>query len=752
MLAGSRRAQAPLQNPRMMNSPSSLSAPEGTLLTLMGERAHQVLGLVLYALLVILPLIYLSTYADVDPRNMDRLIIAAMFAGVGALTWLHWRRRDSLALGGLVVLMIVAGAAFSIGFGSVRGVGLFALVGAIACGGVFLGRMVLLATLATCIATIGALIVVQNHGWLREPVYDVGLTQWVQYSLALTVIALAIGLARRLAIEAMRRALESEAWIASVLRSSPSALLVTNLNDGRVREVNAAFERIFGWSRERILGRTRSECRLWVDELALQRYVDTARREGRVPEMPVLLRRADGQTFPGRVAAERVDIGGQSWLVNAVLDVSQQQRAEQALRELNEALEQRVQERTRALTESNAALAQARDAAEAGARTKSQFLANMSHEIRTPMNAVIGLIELARRRPEAAAGPLAELLRDARGAAGTLLGVLNQVLDFSKVEADQVELEQLPLDLGELVARLHSVLGVAARERGLALTVALGEGVPRWRTGDALRLEQVLLNLGGNAIKFTERGAVAIEIDAPATQRLRFVVRDSGIGIEAALLKRLFKPFDQLDASTTRRYGGTGLGLTIADQLVRLMGGRIEVTSTPGQGSVFSFEIELPICAAPPSAAPAPQEERLAPRSAPLQGRRILLAEDNELNQIVAFEILHTHGGAQVTIVGTGAEAIAALEREPYDLVLMDVQMPDMDGHEATRRIRHDPRFAALPIVAMTAHAQPSDRAYSLQVGMNEHVTKPFDPDQLFFTLRAVLEAAAAHSGQPAGG
>ena len=375
----------------------------------------------------------------------------------------------------------------------------------------------------------------------------------------------------------------------------------------------------------------------------------------------------------------------------------------------------------------------------------------MSHEIRTPMNAVIGLTELALRQPEAAGGAIAEHLRNARRAAGSLLEILNQVLDFSKIEAAQITPEHEPFDLGELLARLRSTLGVVAAERGLALSVSAPQGLPLQRVGDALRIEQVLMNLGGNALKFTERGRVDIEIaPAAAPQRLRFTVSDSGIGIAPDLLPRLFKPFDQLDASTTRRYGGTGLGLAISAELVRLMGGSgIEATSTPGQGSRFAFELPLPELDATPMPASAMlRPHRPADAASRLRGRRILLAEDNELNQLVAREILQGDAGAIVTVVDNGQEALDALARESFDLVLMDVQMPVMDGFEATVRIRRDPRHARLPIVAMTAHAQPADRERSLRAGMDEHVTKPFEPDQLFRTLADLLERGRGTAGE----
>jgi len=888
----------------MKSSPQlrSHSSETSSVLALMGERAHRVLGMVLYAVLVTLPLLLLAALTDPNASNADRPVLALMIVFVAGLVLLHRRRRDGIALGGLVVMMLAAGVGFVVGFGSIRSIGALAFVGAIACAGVFLPRAALIGTLVAASAALGGLIVAESRGLLPTPVYEVGFVQWLQYSLALAAVAFSVGMARSLAIDAMRRATESEAWIASVLRNSPSALAVSGLDDGRLREVNAAFERMFGWERDAIIGRTRVEAELWADVEARDRYVDAVRRDGRVADWQVSLRRASGEPFAARVSGERIAIGGQSWLVSSIVDVdaemrtraalqesearfrrlfhdspvaatiftpremrflecnaayeallgrrreqvvghlchelgiwyegsgslvadfdrlerqgtihnraaelrhadgsrlhvlfswtlielggqrcvlsqivdvSEQRRAERALRELNERLEERVHERTQALEASNAALAQARDAAEAATRAKSQFLANMSHEIRTPMNAVIGLIELALRQPQADDGPSGEHLRNARRAAGSLLEILNQVLDFSKIEAGRLVPEQTAFSLDELAARIRAVLVVGADQRGLSLAVSIADGLPRRRRGDALRLEQVLLNLGGNALKFTERGGVVIEISAAASGGVRFAVRDSGIGIDPALQSRLFRPFDQLDASTTRRYGGTGLGLAISAELVRLMGGRIELESVPGQGSVFWFELPLPEAAAgtesatgaphvPGSMVGPPNRDADAGAATnagvdaetaiarPLQGRHILLAEDNALNQLVAREILERHAGARVTVVGDGAQALEALQRERFDLVLMDVQMPVMDGFEATARIRQDPRHARLPIVAMTAHAQPSDRERSLRAGMDEHVTKPFDPEELFRTLAALIdrrtqaEAAVALAG-----
>jgi two-component system, sensor histidine kinase and response regulator len=411
------------------------------------------------------------------------------------------------------------------------------------------------------------------------------------------------------------------------------------------------------------------------------------------------------------------------------------------------AVQDDVNQRARAQQE----LREARDQAEAATRAKSMFLANMSHEIRTPMNAIVGMTHLALQTP------LTEQQRDYLGkvqsASAMLLGVINDILDFSKIEAGKLTLESAPMRIDSVVNDAMMMVRQRAQDKGIALRCEfvspelLGErGLIH---GDALRLGQVLANLLSNAVKFTEHGHVTLRVRlsdwAPTEATLHVEVEDTGIGMNEDQLQNLFSEFTQADGSTTRRYGGTGLGLSITRRLVALMGGDIVVHSEPAQGS--TFRVQMPVVPArilgtsPGASAthPSVRDERLR-----LDGLRVLLVEDNALNQQLAHELL-TRRGAQVTVAQHGQEALDLL-RQPgahHDVVLMDLQMPVMDGYQATQAIRQDPALRDTPVLAMTAHAMVEERERCLALGMQGHLSKPLDPLTLYATLSPYVPAAA---------
>lgn len=414
-------------------------------------------------------------------------------------------------------------------------------------------------------------------------------------------------------------------------------------------------------------------------------------------------------------------------VIGIMSDITAKKQQEEELQNYQNQLEEEVAIRTEELSF-------ARDSALAAVRAKSEFLANMSHEIRTPMNAVNGMIYLARQTELTARQ--AGYLDKAAAAAGSLLQIINDILDLSKIEAGKMELGKTEFMLQELIESVAGIITPLGREKGLELQFNIAANLPPCLVGDRTRLQQVLINLLGNAVKFTDKGSVRLDVSgkvrgAGGPVQLRFDVTDTGIGIEPEQLKRLFAPFTQLDGSSTRKYGGTGLGLSICKHLVELMGGHIMVDSEPAVGSRFSFTIEVETCQG--VAATEQQKSRLC-QQVRLDRYRILLAEDNEFNRLIAVELLESVGG-ELLVAENGQQALDTLQQEKVDLILMDLQMPVMDGLEATKIIKDNPAWSDIPIIAMTAHAMEQHQKQCLEAGMADFITKPVDPEQFYETV-----------------
>ncbi len=513
----------------------------------------------------------------------------------------------------------------------------------------------------------------------------------------------------------------------ALVRAAPMAIFTLAIEDGSVTSANAAFERLTGRAAADLIGQSMTSL------VAPQ-------------EMAKLVSNLHQVTLGN--APEPFDL----WLVRPSSEI---QIAEVTLRpQIVEGQVQRVLGFAHDVTERRAAvhdLRAAKEAAEAGL-AKGEFLANVSHEIRTPLNAIIAMSGLLVDMPLASqAQAFAETIRTS---SQNLLGLVNGVLDFSKFESNNLELENQPFVVGECVSSAVELVAAAASEKGLALAASVSEGSPATIHGDVTRLRQILVNLLSNAVKFTEKGSVKLLVDAEDAGRgegeveMTFEVRDTGIGISAEQQERIFDVFSQADASTMRRFGGTGLGLSISKCLVELMGGTITVVSTRGQGSSFRFKIPAKIARVVSPAKSHTVDTQLG-RKMPLS---ILVAEDDATNQVVARLFLEKLG-YEATIVSDGGAAVAALEDESYDLVLMDAHMPVLDGLEATREIRRRWGRERPKIVAVTASTMVGDRERCLEAGMDDFIGKPIFLEELEAVLRSVagslVDASAADAAEP---
>jgi PAS domain S-box-containing protein len=520
---------------------------------------------------------------------------------------------------------------------------------------------------------------------------------------------------RHAALEAIR---ESEEKFRIFTQYSGDAFIMINGDDGRILLWNRAAETLFGYPAELALGQELHQ--LIAPErfrgpaaVGLAHFARTGSGAAVGKTLELTGVRRNGEEFPLELSLAGIPREGR-WLAAGVIrDISERKRIEAELARANQA--------------------------------KGEFLANMSHEIRTPLNAILGLTQILER--DTLAPDQQDLLHKISEAGSGLLHIINDILDFSKIEAGQFQIDPAPFGLDALLIRLENLLTATAQRKGLTLAVRSPDDFPGQLVGDSLRIEQVLTNLIGNAIKFTAQGRVEVSVTPLAvteqTVRLRFTVTDTGVGITPEQREKLFQPFSQADASTTRRFGGTGLGLSISKRLVELMGGTIGVTSTPGQGSTFWFE--LPLCPAAVATAcqqPTPPITVQGPR---LTGLRVLAVDDVRINLFMLQRALQLEG-ATVSLAADGLQALDTLRASPaaFDVVLMDIQMPVMDGLTATRTLREDPTFAELPIIALTAGVMAEERAAAQTAGMSGFLAKPLDLGQMVAVLLPYVPVPAA--------
>jgi PAS domain S-box-containing protein len=512
----------------------------------------------------------------------------------------------------------------------------------------------------------------------------------------------------------------------SLLNASRMAVLTLD-EQGDIRFCNAKSREVFGLDEAALLGRAfvslvAPDARAGFESMFASRRPGGARPADEGEEIELM--RGDGGIFPAILSLTEMRQPERRVVAVALRDISLEKSATANMR-------------------------RAVQLAEDASRAKSAFLANMSHEIRTPMNAIIGLTYLLRR--EIAAPAQREKLDKVTAAAQHLLALMNDILDFSKIEAGCLVVEQIPFELNLILANVRSLFAERMQAKGLSFTCETGD-IPNWLHGDPTRLAQILINYVGNAVKFTALGGIRVRgrvlADHGDVLTLRFEVEDTGIGIPLDKQVKIFEAFEQCDSSTTRQYGGSGLGLAINKRLARMMEGEVGVESKPGQGSLFWFTARLGRAeetrregGADLGASEVEQALARAHR-----GRRILLVEDDPVNREVALDMLQEGPGLRVDVAVNGAEALERVRAGSYDLILMDMQMPVMDGLTATRGIRCLPNGAEVPIVAMTANAFEDDRQRCLDAGMNDHVAKPVAPTALYHALLRWLPAQPAPS------
>lgn len=549
----------------------------------------------------------------------------------------------------------------------------------------------------------GLMKVMHKNGILKTWMYNNIISEGnVKY-----VIGTAVDITERVTLE--KELKESNKRFFKVFDNNPVSMMLSNIETAEIEYVNEVFLETFGFTKEEVIGKTAVDLQI-ISAEEREKNLAAMKAAGYLRPVEQQFSKKNGDKIWVLTSLETVEFNESAFILTSFFNIDERKKMEEEMIHAKERAEQAVE-------------------------AKNSFLANMSHEIRTPMNAIIGYTELLAQSN--LDNEQQEHISYVKTAGTNLLAIINDILDFSKIESGKIALESAPFNLKQALKAIYNLLNVRAAEKNLEYNFYLDASLPEYVLGDSVRLNQILVNLIGNAIKFTAKGYVTVSVkkigEDADSHRLKFSVQDSGIGIPSDKVELIFERFTQANTETTRRFGGTGLGLSIAKSLVELQGGEMHLKSEVDKGSEFSFELSYKKV---DSMAIEPLQEGFVPQKM-LSDLKILLCEDNTLNQKLAKRVINKFG-FQVEIAGNGKIGIEKLQKERFDLVLMDLQMPEMDGYQAVMAIRKDLNMQ-IPIIAMTAHSLVGEKEKCLEIGMNDYIGKPFTQEELYRKICANL-------------
>jgi PAS domain S-box-containing protein len=720
-------------------------------------RAH-VLGTLLVALGTLASVIAVPSILLAASRGLWAIAISdAVSLGAVLFLWRNPGITYAVRAWGFCALLYGLGIALLLAVGPESQIYLMAPPAITA---ILLGRKSALFALVLTSSTLFAVGYLSRAPFHVSGMEDQPLMMWVVITANFAFVSAMITLSITVLLHGLEQSLRStrsnEERYRTAFASSPDAMNIIRLQDQTFMEVNGSYLRLLGWTKTELVGKSSAELQVWKDAAQCQHAWDMLHRDGQFENLEAEFLTRTGAVVTVLTSAHIMDLNGEQCVLTVSRDITARKAMELELRAYRTNLETMVAQRTAALKVAerellslNVTLAAQVEVAETATQVKSEFLANMSHEIRTPMNGVLGMVDIMEQTE--LTSDQQRMLQTIQNSSTALLRILNDVLDYSKIEAGKLAVEQIATPLRELADEVLQLLSPSAHAKGLALTLSVAPSVPEWIISDPTRLRQVLINLLGNAVKFTsgeDSSHAEVQLVIQTTTRqdgstgLVLRVTDKGIGMTGDILAKLFQPFTQADSSMARKFGGTGLGLSITQQLVVLLGGSIEVHSEFGVGSEFVVELPLQI-SAPGTGSTRPERRRSGERlpaptveAAALTGKLILLAEDNETNRDVIEQQLHLLGYA-VELAVDGEMALAMWQSGRYALLLTDCQMPGMDGFELTRRLRKmELHGTRKPVIAVTGNAMLGEAQRCLESGMDDFLSKPLRLHE----LRAMLD------------